>query len=115
VLYKIHKGKKNGHWPTRPVCADVSSLPHGLGKGVTEMLTPIQQAQPSYFRDSFVLKDILDKMRLPPMPCCLRATQPWCTQILKPLQPLKKSPSSSRTNSIPLGTMIEWHWLKPCI
>jgi hypothetical protein len=30
------------------------------------MLTPIQQAQPSYFRDSFVLKDILDKMRLPP-------------------------------------------------
>jgi hypothetical protein len=66
VLYKIHKGKKNGRWPTRPVCSDVSSLPHGLGKWVTEMLTPIQQAQLSYFRDSFVLKDILDKMRLPP-------------------------------------------------
>jgi hypothetical protein len=40
ILYKIHKGKKNGRWPTRPVCSDVSSLPHGLGKWVTEQLTP---------------------------------------------------------------------------
>ena len=28
ILYKIHKGKKNGRWPTRPVCSDVSSLTH---------------------------------------------------------------------------------------
>jgi hypothetical protein len=45
VLYKIHKGMKNGRWPTRPVCSDVSSLTHGLGKWVNEMLTPVQKAQ----------------------------------------------------------------------
>ena len=36
VLYKIHKGQKNGRWPTRPVCSDVTSLPHGLGNWVNE-------------------------------------------------------------------------------
>ena len=50
---------KNGRWPTRPVCSDVSSLPHGLGKWISEMLLPIARAQPSYFKDSFVLKDLL--------------------------------------------------------
>ena len=35
IMYKIHKGMKNGRWPTRPVCSDVTSLPHGLGKWVT--------------------------------------------------------------------------------
>jgi hypothetical protein len=59
VLYKIHKGMKDGRWPTRPVCSDVSSLPHGLGKWISEMLLPIARAQPSYFKDSFVLKDLL--------------------------------------------------------
>eukprot|EP00956_Cyclotella_meneghiniana_P043610 scaffold279545_cov103-Cyclotella_meneghiniana.AAC.1 len=32
ILYKIHKGMKDGAWPTRPVCSDVTSVPHGLGK-----------------------------------------------------------------------------------
>jgi hypothetical protein len=59
VLYKIHKGIKDGKWPTRPVCSDVSSLPHGLGKWISDMLLPIARAQPSYFKDSFVLKDLL--------------------------------------------------------
>jgi hypothetical protein len=66
VLYKIHKEKKNGKWPTRPVCSDVSSLQHGLGKWVNSMLVPVQQAQASYFKDSFALKEILDKLFLPP-------------------------------------------------
>ena len=66
VLYKIHKGMKDGRWPTRPVCSDVSSLPHGLGKWVNEMLTPVQQGQPSYFKDSYALKTLLDDMALPP-------------------------------------------------
>ena len=66
ILYKIHKGKKNGKWPTRPVCSDVSSVPHGLGKWVTEQLMPIAAAQASYFKDSFELKELLDKLRLPP-------------------------------------------------
>jgi ribosome-associated translation inhibitor RaiA len=66
VLYKIHKGMKNGRWPTRPVCSDVSSLTHGLGKWVNEMLTPVQKAQQSYFQDSFELKKMLDGLELPP-------------------------------------------------
>jgi hypothetical protein len=66
TLYKIHKGKKNGRWPTRPVCSDVSSIPHGLGKWVTEQLLPIAHAQDSFFRDSFDLKNLLDNLQLPP-------------------------------------------------
>ena len=66
ILYKIHKGKKNGRWPTRPVCSDVSSLTHGLGKWVSETLIPIQKKQPSYFQDSFALKLLLDDLELPP-------------------------------------------------
>jgi hypothetical protein len=38
ILYKIHKEKKNDCWTTRPVCSDVTSLPHALGKWVNEML-----------------------------------------------------------------------------
>ena len=66
ILYKIHKGvKDNGCWPTRPVCSDVSSLPHSLGKWVTEMLQPLAQEQLSYFKDSFALKDLLDDITVP--------------------------------------------------
>lgn len=67
VLYKIHKGiGSNGRWPTRPVSSDVTSLPHALGKWVTEALLPIQKRQPSYFKDSFELKTILDSLEFPP-------------------------------------------------
>ena len=66
LLYKIHKGKKNGRWPTRPVCSDVSSVSHGLGKWVTEQLQPVARAQKSYFKDTFVLKALLDELRLAP-------------------------------------------------
>eukprot|EP00956_Cyclotella_meneghiniana_P041398 scaffold225497_cov68-Cyclotella_meneghiniana.AAC.2 len=32
IMYKIHKGiGENGRWPTRPVCSDVTSIPHALG------------------------------------------------------------------------------------
>eukprot|EP00956_Cyclotella_meneghiniana_P035384 scaffold114353_cov73-Cyclotella_meneghiniana.AAC.1 len=30
ALFKIHKGMKDGAWPTRPVCSDFTSLAHGL-------------------------------------------------------------------------------------
>ena len=67
IMYKIHKGiGENGRWPTRPVCSDVTSIPHALGKWITEMLLPIAKAQPSYFKDSFVLKALLDVLQLPP-------------------------------------------------
>ena len=66
LTYKIHKGMKNGLWPTRPVCSDISSLPHGLGKWVDQMLQPIASSQPSYFKDSFEFKNIISQLTLPP-------------------------------------------------
>ncbi len=66
ISYKVHKTPTNGRYPTRPVCSDVSSLPHGLGKWVDLQLQPIAHAQPSYFKDSFTLKDTLSKLTLPP-------------------------------------------------
>jgi hypothetical protein len=66
IMYKIHMGMRDdGTWPTRPVCSDVSSIPHGLGKWVTEKLQPVAQAQPSYFKDTFAIKDMLDPLNLP--------------------------------------------------
>jgi hypothetical protein len=90
ILYKIHKGKKNGRWPTRPVCSDVTSLPHELGKWVNEQLTPIQAAQRSYFKDTFALKILLDGLVLPPNPYFLQVTLQVCTQTSKPTQLLRK-------------------------
>eukprot|EP00804_Cyclotella_cryptica_P028608 CCRYP_020782-RA/>CCRYP_020782-RA protein AED:0.53 eAED:0.63 QI:0/0/0/1/0/0/2/0/188 len=66
ITYKIHKGQKNNQWPTRPVCSDVSSLPHGLGKYITEQLQPIAQRQVSYFRDTYALKNLIDDIILEP-------------------------------------------------
>jgi hypothetical protein len=56
ILSKIHKGKKEGSCPTRSVCSDVSSIPHGLGKWVIKQLMPITRTQQSYFKDSFCTK-----------------------------------------------------------
>jgi len=66
IMYKIHKGQKNNRWPTRPVCSDVSSLQHGLGKYITEMLMPIAQHQKSYFRNTYALKTLIDKIIIDP-------------------------------------------------
>ena len=66
ALFKIHKGMKDGAWPTRPVCSDVTSLAHGLGKWVNEQLVPIARQQKSYFKDSFELKKRLDTLVLQP-------------------------------------------------
>lgn len=61
LLYKLHKSPLK----TRPVCSDCASLPHALGQWVDEMLQPLVKAQHTYFRDSFVLKRELDKLKLP--------------------------------------------------
>ena len=66
ILYKIHKPPTPKGYPTRPVCSDVSSLPHGLGKWVDIQLQPIARAQPSYFQDSYCLKQLLSDIVLPP-------------------------------------------------
>eukprot|EP00956_Cyclotella_meneghiniana_P021295 scaffold38589_cov41-Cyclotella_meneghiniana.AAC.5 len=47
---QFHKGMKDGKWPTRLVCSDVTGLLHGLAKWVTEELLPLATKQPSYFK-----------------------------------------------------------------
>jgi len=49
LLYKIHKGKKNGRWPTRPVCSDVSSVSHGLGITVCKEVSPVTRKRHDHF------------------------------------------------------------------
>ena len=66
VTYKIHKPMTNGRYTTRPVCSDVTSLPHGLGKWVNQQLKTIARAQPSYFQDSYTLCQSLQNLQLPP-------------------------------------------------
>ena len=62
TLYKIHKPRTAAGFPTRPVCSDVSSLPHGLGKWVDTQLQPIARAQPSFFQDTYSLKNLLSNI-----------------------------------------------------
>ncbi|KAL7484683.1 hypothetical protein ACHAW6_010312 [Cyclotella cf. meneghiniana] len=55
----------NGHFSTCPVCSDVTSLPHALGKWVDQQLQPIAHAQPSFFQDSYTLCHSLENLQLP--------------------------------------------------
>eukprot|EP00804_Cyclotella_cryptica_P003582 CCRYP_002186-RB/>CCRYP_002186-RB protein AED:0.29 eAED:0.21 QI:0/-1/0/1/-1/0/1/0/339 len=66
MLYKIHKPPTPRGYPTRPVCSDVSSLPRGLGKWVDIQLQPVARTQPSYFQDSYCLKQLLSNIEIPP-------------------------------------------------
>ena len=66
TMYKIHKPRTSTGFPTRPVCSDVSSLPHGLGKWVDTQLQPIARAQPSFFQDTYSLKHLLSNIEIPP-------------------------------------------------
>jgi hypothetical protein len=62
LTIKIHKAPVS----TRPVCSDCASLVHPLGKWLDLVLQPVVACQPSYFKDSFTLKQELDKLILPP-------------------------------------------------
>jgi hypothetical protein len=61
-MIKIHKFPVSTH----PVCSDCASLVHPLGKWLGYALQPIVANQPFYFKDSFSLKQELDKIVLPP-------------------------------------------------
>jgi hypothetical protein len=54
LMCKIHKGQKNGRW----------RLLNPLGKWVTTQLLSIAQEQDSYFENSFILKELLEKMHV---------------------------------------------------
>jgi hypothetical protein len=62
LMIKIHKAKGG----TPPICSDCASLAHPLGKWLNYTLQPVVTSQPSYFKDSFTLKQKLDKLVLPP-------------------------------------------------
>jgi hypothetical protein len=59
---KVHKTPLS----TRPVCSGFASLFHPLGKWLNYALQPVVVDQPIYFKDSFSLKQELDKIVLPP-------------------------------------------------
>ena len=61
LTIKIHKGPIS----TRPVCSDCTSLVHPLGKWLDQALQPVVTSQPFYFKDSFTLKQEIDKLVLP--------------------------------------------------
>ena len=61
LLYKVHKKTLS----TRPVCSDCASITNPIGKWVDIMLQPIAQKMPTYFKDSFAFKNILDGIVAP--------------------------------------------------
>jgi hypothetical protein len=62
LTIKIHKNPGSTH----PVCSDCASLVHPLGKWLDYALQPVVADQPFFFKDSFSLKQELDKIILPP-------------------------------------------------
>lgn len=60
-MFKVHKMPLK----IRPVCSDCASVTNALGKWVDVMLQPIAQSMPSFFKDSFELKSILDETVVP--------------------------------------------------
>jgi hypothetical protein len=62
LTVKIHKGPLS----TCPVCSDCASLVHPLRKWLDYTLQPVVACQPFYFKDSFLLKQEIDKLVLPP-------------------------------------------------
>jgi hypothetical protein len=65
LTVKLHKTPVS----TRPVCSDCASVPHALGKWLDYHFQPIVKDQATYFKDSYALKQELDKMHLPPNAC----------------------------------------------
>ena len=66
ITCKIHKEHKSASdpIPACPVCSDVTGYHHGLDKWVDQMLQPILHHQPSYFKDIFDLKTLLENLHL---------------------------------------------------
>jgi hypothetical protein len=62
LTIKIHKGPLS----TCPVCSDCTSLVHPLRKWLDQVLQPVVTSQPFYFKDSYTLKQEIDKLVLPP-------------------------------------------------
>ena len=62
LMYKVHKKTLS----TRPVCSDCASITNPIGKWVDVMLQPIAQSMPTYFKDSFAFKAIIDAVKVPP-------------------------------------------------
>jgi hypothetical protein len=63
LTIKIHKTPIS----TRPVYSDCASLVHPRRKWLDLVLQPVVASQPSYFKDLFTLKQVLDKLVLPPI------------------------------------------------
>ncbi len=62
LTIKIHKTAIS----TRPICSNLSCLPHILGQWVDLVLQPAVTSQPTYFKDLFNLKHELNTLVIPP-------------------------------------------------
>ena len=62
LMYKVHKKSLS----TRPVCSDCASITNPIGKWVDIQLQPVAQSMPTYFKDSFAFKKIIDALTIPP-------------------------------------------------
>ena len=62
LLYKVHKKTLS----TRPVCSDCASITNPIGKWVDTMLQPIAKTMPTYLKDSFAFKELIDDIVVPP-------------------------------------------------
>ena len=61
LMYKVHKSPLK----TRPVVSDCASIVHPLGKWVDTQLQPMAKSMPTYFQDSFALKELLSITSIP--------------------------------------------------
>ena len=60
-MYKVHKQTLS----TRPVCSDCASITNPIDKWVDVMLQPIAQSMPTFFKDLFAFKAIIDALKVP--------------------------------------------------
>ena len=62
LMYKVHKKTLS----TRPVCSDCASITNPIGKWVDVQLQPVAQSMPTFFKDLFAFKKILEALTVPP-------------------------------------------------
>ena len=58
LMYKVHKKILS----TRPVCSDCASITNPIGKWVDVQLQPVAQSMPTFFKDSFAFKKLLETL-----------------------------------------------------
>jgi hypothetical protein len=64
--HKLKQGQNVQHLKSRPIVSCPGSLLHPLGLWIDRQLQPVAACQPSYFKNSYALREELLQMELPP-------------------------------------------------